>query len=197
MPIGLTDFGLIALAYLIGSFPSAFLASRYLGGKDIRVTGSGNVGGMNALRNVGVAAGVATAVLDVGKGALAVYLASRYGTWAHTALWAAVAVVTGHNFMVFLGFKGGKGLGATFGAFMLLNWLVPAYFFGVILLASALTRDTNFGTGVAALFLPLILFFASGWQLTWLGAGVVLGTVIAVKHWADARAYLKGRRRLV
>jgi len=197
--VTLGDIALITLAYLIGSFPSAFLAAKYLGGgRDIRTVGSGNVGGMNAFRNVGRAAGVATGVLDVGKGLLAVHLASAYGGWAYTALWAAVAVVTGHNFMLFLGFKGGKGLGATLGAFLLLNWAVPLYFAGAILAASLISRDTNFGTGVAALFLPLILWLArGGGDLMWLAAGAVLGFVIAVKHWPDARAYLSGRRQLV
>lgn len=192
------DAGLIILGYLLGSFPSAYLAARFFGGgKDIRVTGSGNVGGMNALRNVGPAAGAATALVDVGKGLFAVYLASRFGSWVYTPLWAAVAAVTGHNFMLFLGFKGGKGLGTTLGSFIYLAWPVVAGFAGAMLVGSVATRDTNFGTGVAALFLPLILWLAGGRDLMWLAAGTVLGLVIAVKHWPDARAYLSGRRQLV
>lgn len=194
----LMDAGLIILGYLLGSFPSAYLFGRLLGaGKDIRVTGSGNVGGMNALRNVGPAAGIATALVDVGKGLLAVYLASRFGTWAYTALWAGVAAVAGHNFMLFLGFKGGKGLGTTLGSFIYLAWPVVVGFAAAMLTGSLVTRDTNFGSGVAALLLPIILWLAGGRDLMWLAAGTVLGLIIAIKHWPDARAYLSGRRQLV
>lgn len=192
------DAGLIVLGYLIGSFPSAYLATKLFGGgRDIRKVGSGNVGGMNALRNVSPAAGAATAVVDFGKGVLAVYLATRFGTWTYTAVWAAAAVVTGHNFMLFLGFKGGKGLGATAGAFAYLSWPVVLWFGGAILAASLASRDTNFGSGLAAVFLPLILWLSSGRDPMWLAAGAALGLVIAAKHWPDARAYLKGRRQLM
>jgi len=192
------DAGLVVLGYLLGSFPSAYLAAKLLGGgRDIRKVGSGNVGGMNTLRNVGPAAGAAAALLDVAKAVLAVYLAQRFGGWAYTALWAGVAAVIGHNFMLFLGFKGGKGLAATIGSFALLNWPVLAWFAAAIALASLLTRDTNFGTGVGALTLPLNLWLVSGRDPMWLAAGAALGIVIAAKHWGDVRAYLGGRRQLV
>ncbi len=91
----------LLVGYVLGSFPSAYLASRFLAGRDIREVGSGNVGGMNALRNASPAAGIVTALGDVGKAVLAVWLAGRFGlaTWGPAAAAAgAVGATTGCSF---------------------------------------------------------------------------------------------------
>jgi len=203
----------LIVGYLLGSFPSAYVFSRLLGGRDVRRVGSGNVGGMNALRNVNVAAGLLTIVFDVGKGALAVWLAGRYGAGAAGALqgggpvlggganWsplaAAVGVVVGHNWMLFLGFEGGKGLGATVGALFVLKPVLVLVFVGLIGLGALVTRDTNVGAGLAALTLPLVFWWAGRGDGAWLAAGAALGLAVAAKHWPDFKAYRAGRRQLV
>src|SRR5580700_5190468 len=105
--------GLLALvvAYLIGAIPFGYLLVRLTTGKDVRATGSGNIGATNVLRTTGRAAGVATLLLDVAKGYLAVYIAARMTD--DDPLWmsaAALAVMAGHAFPVFLKFKGGKAV---------------------------------------------------------------------------------------
>jgi len=210
-----TGLSWLGLGYLLGSFPSAYLASRLVGGRDIRRVGSGNVGGMNAFRNVSPVAGVLTAVGDIGKGALAVWLASRYG--AHLSAWEPLAgaadlltgssawpplaamagVVIGHNWMLFLGLKGGKGLGATVGALAVLKPLLIPVFLVLILGAAALIRDTNVGAGLAAGALPLVFWWAGAGDPAWVTAGLVLAVAIVAKHWPDFRAYRAGRRQMV
>ncbi len=192
----------VLAGYLIGSFPSAYLGSRLFGGRDIRQVGSGNVGGMNALRNVSVAAGIFTAIFDAGKGALAVWLASRFGVAvgggaAWLPLAALVGVVAGHNWMLFLGFKGGKGLGATIGGLLVFQPLLAVVFAALMGAGALLTHDTNVGAGLAALCFPVVVGFAGHWSPAWVLAGAGLALVIAAKHWPDFQAYRAGRRRLV
>src|ERR1700674_3402657 len=99
----------LAIAYLVGGIPFGYLLVRLTTGADVRASGSGNIGATNVLRTTGRAAGVATLLLDIGKGYAAVWLA-QYLTGA-SVFWtsaAALAVMAGHAFPIFLGFKGGK-----------------------------------------------------------------------------------------
>ncbi|MCL4426473.1 MAG: glycerol-3-phosphate acyltransferase [Firmicutes bacterium] len=185
----------LAVAYLLGSFPSAYLLARLFRGVDIRVTGSGNVGGMNALRNVGFWPGLLTGLLDVGKGSLAVYLAQRFTGNPGLSLLAGVGVVLGHNYMIWLGFKGGKGLGATAGALLVLSPLTVLYALLGLALVSLLLRDTNLGSGMGILLLPLILWLQKG-EAGWVWMGLAIGLIVFSKHLGDLADYLKGRRQL-
>ena len=105
--------GLLALliAYLLGAIPFGYLLVRLWTGTDVRKSGSGNIGATNVLRTTGRAAGVATLLLDIAKGYAAVWIAGRLTGQA--PVWtplAALAVMAGHAFSVFLGFKGGKAV---------------------------------------------------------------------------------------
>jgi acyl phosphate:glycerol-3-phosphate acyltransferase len=106
-------------AYLIGSFPSGFLIGK-LRGVDLRREGSGNIGATNALRVLGKKWGYLCFALDIGKGVLAVTLAKIFApsldlTVVYAAMLAAGAVLVGHTFPVWLGFKGGKGIATSGG----------------------------------------------------------------------------------
>src|SRR5580658_11382626 len=99
----------IVIAYLIGGIPFGYVLVRLTTGRDVRSGGSGNIGATNVLRTTGRAAGVATLLLDVGKGYLAVWIAGRLsGQNVLTMCVAALAVMAGHGYPVFLRFKGGK-----------------------------------------------------------------------------------------
>src|SRR5215213_6724732 len=100
-----------AVAYLLGAIPFGYLLVRWKTGGDVRSAGSGNIGATNVLRTTGRAAGIATLLLDIGKGYLAVWLAGRWTggdpVWMSAA---TLAVIAGHAFPVFLRFKGGKAV---------------------------------------------------------------------------------------
>src|SRR5215831_14167840 len=101
----------LLIAYLLGAIPFGYLLVKWKTGADVRASGSGNIGATNVLRTTGKAAGVATLLLDIGKGYLAVWLMGRLTD--HDVAWssaAALAVMAGHAFPVFLGFKGGKAV---------------------------------------------------------------------------------------
>src|SRR5580698_8891941 len=98
-----------AIAYLLGAIPFGYLLVKWKTGADVRSSGSGNIGATNVLRTTGRAAGVLTLLLDIGKGYLAVWIAGQLT--GHSLLWmsaAALAVMAGHAYSIFLKFRGGK-----------------------------------------------------------------------------------------
>ncbi|UCH43752.1 MAG: glycerol-3-phosphate acyltransferase [Dehalococcoidales bacterium] len=154
----------IVLAYLIGSFPSAYVVTRLMSGKDIRQLGSGNVGAHNTYREVGMAAAVLVAVLDVGKGAAAVVLAHRLVDIPlyqlnTIVLLAGVAVVAGHMWSIYIRFTGGNGLGASVGVLiMVLPWefLIFIPVFAILVL---ITRNVVLSTNIGLLSVPVSAWF--------------------------------------
>ncbi|HEX5423513.1 MAG TPA: glycerol-3-phosphate acyltransferase, partial [Candidatus Acidoferrales bacterium] len=106
------------VAYFLGSIPFGFLIVK-VRGRDIRESGSGNIGAANVARSAGAIAGALTLILDAGKGYLAVWIAAH---WTHSDVrWmmvAALAAVIGHMFPVWLRFKGGKGVATSLGVFL-------------------------------------------------------------------------------
>ena len=124
---------LILSSYLLGSIPSAYIAGRLFKGIDIRNFGDGNVGAANAYRVVKPAAGVAVFVADASKGAVAVLVTQALASQS-VALLAGFAVVAGHNWPIYIGFRGGIGQSATIG---ILCALLPQAM-GILLVASAI-----------------------------------------------------------
>jgi len=106
----------ITLTYLFGAFPTAYVIYRLKKGSDIRMEGSGNVGGTNVARTVGTGAGIVTIIADIAKGFLP--MMALYFIFPQDLLMvsiASVAVIAGHDFPVYIKFKGGKGIATSFG----------------------------------------------------------------------------------
>jgi len=183
----------IIIGYLVGSIPTAYLVTRLVKGKDIRQLGGGNVGGLNVFREVGRWPALAVGIVDVGKGVAAVAIAYwLLGVPQLFVFLAGLAAVIGHNWMVWLKFSGGKGMGATIGALAVIlpvygYWQGMVIFLGVILMPFIITRNVALSMGTGLLFLPLI---------TWLGTksgtatimSIILGLVIAIKFFPTAKA---------
>ena len=164
--------GLLAF-YLLGSIPSAYILGRLLRRVDVRRHGSGNVGATNAFRVLGKKIGTLVLLADIGKGFAAVALAQRffYEPDAQISLnvylcCAALTVVAGHNWTVFLGFKGGKGMATSLGALLAFSVWVPG-FAGTLLTIIALWVVVFLVSGyvslasvaASALLTPSALFF--------------------------------------
>jgi acyl phosphate:glycerol-3-phosphate acyltransferase len=190
----MTDIFLAFIAYFLGTFPSAFICGKIFRGQDIRVSGSGNVGAMNAAREFGILPGILTLLFDFMKGFLAVYLAFSFGISPFIPLIAALLVVLGHNFNIFLGFKGGKGLASLAGTLILLAPMIIVYMLALYLVLIFLIRDTNTAAGVGIFSLPLFLGFQTG-ALAGYVIGAAIAVVIFIKHLRDFKAYALGRRK--
>lgn len=199
----------IALAaYLIGSVPTGYLVGRARG-LDIRKVGSGNIGATNVLRTLGKPVGIAVLLADVLKGFLAVVatailfpqlqsaLPAMFGSapdaaWGERlALVAAIAVVLGHNYTCWLGFKGGKGIATSAGAFLALAPTLTGIAVGVWLLTVLATRYVSVASIAAAAVLP-----AGAWLLPHsLGVRVLatlLGALAIWKHRANIQRLRAG-----
>ncbi len=183
----------IALGYLLGSIPAAYIATRVATGKDIRQLGGGNVGGLNTYREVGAIPALAVGIVDMGKGAAAVAIA--YWLLDVPQLFvmlAGLAAVIGHMWMLFLKFSGGKGMGPTFGALAVLMpiygyWYGFLIFLAVVAVPFVITRNVALAMGIGLLFLPLIIWLITQSELATI-LTISLGVLIGIKFLPTARA---------
>lgn len=155
----MTIFLVLAAAYLLGGVPFGYLIVRARSGRDVRSMGSGNIGATNVLRTSGRGLGILTLLLDIGKGALAVWMADYFlgGSMFWMAM-TALTVMAGHAFPVFLRFKGGKAVASFIGAFL---YLTPLPLFATLLLfvvTVAASRYISLGSVVAAGLFPLAVW---------------------------------------
>jgi len=162
-------------AYIIGSFPSAYIAGRLRGGVDIRQTGSRNMGAMNVFYKLGFVEGFLVLAVDIGKGAAAIALARFLGVPEVFQLLAGVVVVLGHSFPIFLKFRGGKGGATCIGVLIfLMPWGIPFYaaIFGLTLL---ITRFPTLSYSVAFLCFPFVAWFSyHRWEFIVFSLGLML-----------------------
>jgi glycerol-3-phosphate acyltransferase PlsY len=156
---GVLIASLLVLAYLIGGIPFGYLLVRWKTGQDVRAMGSGNIGATNVLRTTGRAWGVLTLVLDIAKGYLAVWLMQRATGGAAVFVGAAaVAVLLGHAFPVYLRFKGGKAVASFVGAALCLAPAATGVCALVFVLVVAAWRYISLGSIVSVALFPLVLW---------------------------------------
>ncbi|SHG77637.1 glycerol-3-phosphate acyltransferase PlsY [Kaistia soli DSM 19436] len=175
---GVQILATLILGYLLGSIPFGLILTRLFGAGDIRAIGSGNIGATNVLRTGRKGLAAATLIGDALKGTLAVLIASRIGEG--NALIAGFAVVIGHIFPVWLGFKGGKGVATFLGVLIGLAWPVAIGFAVVWLAVAALFRFSSLAALVATLATP-IAFVVLG-QRPQAILFVVLAAIVWWKH---------------
>jgi len=156
------QFILLAIgAYLLGSVPAAYLAVRWSRGTDIRQVGSGNVGAANVLRAGPKWLVAPVTIFDIGKGALTVWVAQQLGLGATQQVTVGILTIIGHNWPVFLRFRGGRGVFASAGVITMLSpWL------GLIVLVLAYSfaplKQLSLGVLIAYISLPFFSWFLSG-----------------------------------
>ncbi len=173
---------LLALAaYLMGSFPTAYLLVRVLKGSDIRQEGSGNVGALNAFHQIGVWGAVLALLVDAGKGAVAVLLPA----WVDATDWSiylsAVFVVIGHNWPVFLRFRGGKGAATILGISLVILPQLTLIALGPTLLVILLIRNVVTGVGVGFIVLN-ILTVVTGQEAGQISLCLLLTALVVVTY---------------
>lgn len=186
------------IAYLIGSIPFGFLMAKSKG-VDIRTVGSGNIGATNVFRALGKSLGITTFVLDIGKGTLAVTLLPlALAAWPIAGetvlqLLCAIAVVAGHNWPVWLKFKGGKGVATSAGVMIGLAPLGVLIAFGVWLVVLLISRYVSLSSIAAAVALAItawLLYRADGWLLP--GALSFLAAVVILRHKSNIARLMAG-----
>jgi glycerol-3-phosphate acyltransferase PlsY len=194
------------VGFLLGSIPTGYIAGRRMRGIDLRAHGSGNLGSTNVYRTLGVGAAIAVVLVDVGKGALAVWLGSR--GWPRVEqvadlvpLVSGLAAIVGHSFSPWVGFRGGKGVATAAGAFLTLApWgAVPAALLWLLLLLT--TRIMSVASLAAAAVLPICIvvheFGAPGEHRPWatLASSVLVAVLVFVRHRGNLQRLRAGNEK--
>ena len=196
--------------YLLGSIPFGLLIGKLLSRKDIRQVGSGKTGATNVLRTAGKKAAALVLILDIAKGALAAYLAGLIFTSSLLAgdpgvnltpgakSLGAFTAMLGHNWPVFVKFRGGRGVATFFGGLALLN--LPAFLFGsaLVFIIAFLTKYMSVGSMSGAvstwiLLIPLVII--RGTPVEYLAYAIIGAIFIIVMHRDNISRLLAGKER--
>ncbi len=193
----MSPYLILLLDYLIGGIPFGYLIVKLTTGQDVRGSGSGNIGATNVLRTTGRAAGVVTLLLDILKGFAAVWLMARFT--GDDPLWtslAALSVMAGHAFPIFLAFKGGKAVASFIGAFL---YLAPLPLLAVLVLfviVVAVSRYISLGSIIAAGTFPLGVWLIQHPPApVWLAA-LIAGAFIVYRHRANIERIRNGNENV-
>lgn len=209
------------ISYLIGSVNFSILLSRIIGKRDIRESGSGNAGATNMLRTYGKKMGVITLILDVLKGIaailLAIFVVQLMNTYrldsfptslAQTSplpaeinaepvkYIAGVAVILGHNFPLYFGFKGGKGVATSLGVVLMLDWKVGLIVAAIALAIMAITRYVSLGSIIGGAAFVIAEFakaiITHEYNILQLACVVIIGGLLIARHHANIKRLLNG-----
>ncbi|HXY30152.1 MAG TPA: glycerol-3-phosphate 1-O-acyltransferase PlsY [Gemmatimonadaceae bacterium] len=185
----------LALAYLIGSFPTAYLAGKAFG-VDLRTVGSGNLGATNVLRTLGAKVAAPVFLLDVAKGALPVLLLPRYTATAYPSRWAmafGLAAIAGHMRPIYLrGKGGGKGVATACGVFLALSPLPTLIALGVFAAVAAATGYVSLASVVAAAVLPVAVGMREGLRDPVFALSVLVSGLVIWMHRANMGRLRRG-----
>jgi glycerol-3-phosphate acyltransferase PlsY len=181
----------IVLAYFIGALPTGLVLVRVLRGEDIRQHGSGNIGAVNVLRVAGPAVAAAVLLVDVLKGLVPVLVAFRAGLAPWAVVAAGLAAIAGHNWSVFLGFRGGKGIATSFGVLAGLSLQAALVAAAVWIVVVAITRFSSLGSLLAVVSVPIML-----WRLRtppeYVAFGIIASLFAIYRHRANIQRLVAG-----
>ncbi|OHX12981.1 glycerol-3-phosphate 1-O-acyltransferase PlsY [Chromobacterium sphagni] len=192
-----TAFAFVIAAYLIGSLSFAVIVSKAMGMADPRSYGSGNPGATNVLRSGKKLAAVLTLIGDGAKGWLAVALASwlgpRYGLSDQGIAMCALAVLFGHMWPVFFGFKGGKGVATAVGILLGINvWLALAAL-ATWLFMAFVVKISSLSALVACVLVPVYAYFIVGPKSVFFGTCIIIAILVIHRHKSNLIKLMTGQ----
>lgn len=179
----------IVIAYLLGSIPFAYIAGKLLKGIDIRQVGGGNMGAVNTAREIGPVPGLLVLIADIAKGSLAVIIALRLDLSLMLVFVAGFAAVLGHNWPLFLKFRGGKGAATTIGVLFALVPLEFAISLVLILAIIVITSNVRLAVVIGLTVLPFII-----WQIN--GSGMLITYSVVIFLFLCARSLTSTREAM-
>ena len=179
----------IITAYLLGSTPFAYIAGKLLKGIDIRQVGGGNMGAVNTAREIGPVPGLLVLIADIAKGSLAIIIALQLNLSLIMVFFAGFAAVLGHNWPVFLKFRGGKGAATTIGVLFALAPLEFAISLVLILAIIFITSNVRLAVFVGLAVLPFII-----WQIN--GSGMLITYSVVMFLFLCARSLASTREAM-
>jgi glycerol-3-phosphate acyltransferase PlsY len=186
------ELALVVAAYLLGGVPSALLLVWLATGKDVRKEGSGNIGATNAARVGGLGVGALVTAIDVAKGAVPVWAMVTLNPASSWLAATMLAVVVGHCYPIWLAFRGGKGVAAAFGAFLVLAPWPALAAVAVWVLVLAIWRWVSVASLVGTASFPLLAVLIDRPNPTILGAISVVAVLIIARHGSNIRQLASG-----
>lgn len=190
--VGILHFVLgFVLGHLCGSIPSGLWIVQALHGIDIRNYGSKNIGTTNVFRTVGPKTAVMVLLADAFKGILAVWLVSAYFHNSVLDVVTALGALLGHNYSVFLGFKGGKGVATALGLLVFLMPKAAPCSFGVWLVLVLATRYVSLGSIVAAIVTPFLAWYME-YPLAYVIFSAIAAFFVVLRHKENIQRLLSG-----
>ncbi len=200
------------ISYLIGSVNFSVILSKKMAGFDVREKGSGNAGTTNMLRSVGKKAAIITLICDILKGVISIIIAIIAGNIIKNLdkelllQIAGIAVIIGHTFPIFFGFKGGKGVATSLGVLLMSNWQIGLICLIFALVLMALTRMVSLGSCTAAVLFPVLTLFINE-HYTVLTEGksgnvyfiysVILAIIVLYNHRSNIKRMLEGNENKI
>ena len=193
------------IAYLLGSISFSVIISKKMAGFDVREKGSGNAGTTNVLRTVGKKASAITLLCDTLKGVVAIlvaYIAGLIIDGVDKSLLvqlSGIAVILGHTFPIFFGFRGGKGIATSLGVLLITNWNIGLICLVFALLLMVLTKMVSVGSLAAAVLFPVLVAFmpsnayiVQGNQFGYVVYAVLLAVLVIFNHRSNVKRLLTG-----
>ena len=196
MPMFFKNLFAILICYFVGSIPFGVLLGLRYRKSDVRNFGSGNIGTTNMLRTYGPSLGIPTFILDFGKGVFAYYL----GVWMmlspFVAMLCGFAVVAGHNWSIFLKFKGGKGVATTYGFVAMVSPFSFLIGFGVFLIISIFTRLLSLGSLIGSLVVVIMTFVFKS-NLNFIILNIIFTVLLFIRHRENIKRLLSGKENKI
>lgn len=192
----------LLFGYLLGSLNTSVIISR-MKGEDIRTKGSGNAGATNTLRVMGKKAAILVLLGDVLKAVVAVLIVRAFlGSFSHvdaftlkmSEMVAGFGAVLGHNFPLYFGFRGGKGVATSFGTILVLDWRIALVVLGVFILTLALSRFVSLSSCMGSVAAPVasLLFSENLWVVL---VYALLGALCIIRHRENIGRLIRGTER--
>jgi len=189
--VNIAIIAMLASGYLLGSVPFGIIIGRTLYGIDPRTVGSGNIGTANSMRAFGRTGAVLVLLGDALKGAIPTYVALRLFDDPWITAGVGLATVVGHNWSMFLRFKGGKGVATTLGVVIVLSLLAAVAFGAVWLATAAITRYSSLASMLGSAAVPLMMY-ARGDPLPYVWYGIIALALVLWRHEPNIRRLVAG-----
>ncbi|NLY11890.1 MAG: glycerol-3-phosphate 1-O-acyltransferase PlsY [Firmicutes bacterium] len=181
----------IIAAYLLGSIPFGLITGKIWANVDVREFGSGNIGMSNVLRTLGPIPALIVLLFDAGKGFFAVTLGRQLFTDPTWWLVLGIVAIAGHNWSIFLGFKGGRGVATTAGVLLAISPFIALVLVGIWLLSLAISRYISLSSIIAVSALPIIFYFLD-YPITYFWLGLLISIFTIFRHRPNIQRLMAG-----
>lgn len=182
----------IFISYLIGSISFGYIFCKVIKGVDIRNYGSGNTGATNISRILGLGPSVIVFILDALKGISAIYLTRFFAESPIIIILAGIAVIVGHNWPVFFGFRGGRGIATSLGVLFAISPVVFIWLLIIGISVVALSRYISLGSVSGAVALPFLMWHFK-LELPFIIFGILMSSLAIIRHIPNLKRLKEGK----